>query len=725
MTTRESLDRVGSLSSFFRPRSVAVIGASPRETSGGHKIFRNLVRLLDVPVYPIHPTARDVLGHRCFHSIGDAPPGVELAVVFVPSPQIPEIVQDCILAGVEAVCVEAGGFADAGEEGMRLQQILAALAESSGTRIWGPNCAGYVSSDPPMSTAFVDAPDSMVAGTTSLVFQSGMAAAALLAEIASRRLMPIDKACSIGNKVDVDEADLLGYLAREGTSNSVALYLESIVDGGRFTDAISSLLPDSMVCAVMGNRTPSGLQAAATHTGAIMMQSDSVGAFLKHHGVVETEDFTGLVELSRAYAVTGPRTGGRRVAVITFSGAAGVVTADLLEKSGLSLAELSEETVGELRAVFPDWYEPSNPVDVWSTVEQRGFADATERTVRAVLADEAVDALVFVPLAFDHYRREDIEPFAKAAAQSVKPVVMWPIGDVDVVAGWIPILEQNGVPISSSLVSAIELLRGFNIRSVSLERRRSEEAAKASAQTHQRWPAPASVGNGALILDEVESKRIMSLFGVTAVDGAVADDVKTALDAAHRFSAPVAMKLLAGGLAHKTDIGGVVLDVEGDDQVNSAYESLMAVAASSGIDAVQVLVQPMVKGGVETIVGAKRDPSLGWMVMVGMGGVDVESAVDVSVRPAPLIRPDAEAMIGELRGSALLTSETRGGSLADVDALVAAILSISAMTQAAPARVESIEINPLLVMGGGEGAVALDGLISFAEEAAREVKREG
>jgi succinyl-CoA synthetase beta subunit len=151
----------------------------------------------------------------------------------------------------------------------------------------------------------------------------------------------------------------------------------------------------------------------------------------------------------------------------------------------------------------------------------------------------------------------------------------------------------------------------------------------------------------------------------------------------------------------------------------------MAVAASSGIDAVQVLVQPMVKGGVETIVGAKRDPSLGWMVMVGMGGVDVESAVDVSVRPAPLIRPDAEAMIGELRGSALLTSETRGGSLADVDALVAAILSISAMTQAAPARVESIEINPLLVMGGGEGAVALDGLISFAEEASREVKREG
>ncbi|MGB8359962.1 MAG: CoA-binding protein, partial [Acidimicrobiia bacterium] len=577
------------MSAFFTPGAVAVVGASPREASGGHKIFRNLVRLLDVPVYPIHPTAPDVLGHPCFKSIGDAPTGIELAVVFVPSPQIPEIVEDCISAGVKAVCVEAGGFADAGEDGTGLQQRLAALAESSGTRIWGPNCAGYVSSDPRISTAFVDVPDSLAAGTTSLVFQSGMAAAALLAEIASRRIMPIDKACSIGNKVDVDEADVLAYLAREGTSNTVALYLESIIDGSRFADAVSSLLPGAMVCALMGNRTPSGLEAAATHTGAIMMQSDSVSSYLRHHGVIETADFTELVEMSKAYSVTGPSAGGSRVAVITFSGAAGVVAADLLEKSGLTLAKLSDRTIDELRAVFPDWYEPSNPVDVWSTVEQRGFADATGPITRAVLSDEAVDAVVFVPLAFDYYTVGDIEQFAEAAGSSQKPVVMWPIGDVDVVSGWVPVLERNSVPTCSSLGTAVGILRGFNIRSRSLDRRR--RVTDASPSDTPIWPTPERGVNGPLFLDEVQSKRIMSLFGVDAVEEVVAHDLETALDAARSFSVPVALKLMADELAHKAGIGGVVLDVDGDQQVASVYDSLMATAVGSGLGDCRILVQ--------------------------------------------------------------------------------------------------------------------------------------
>lgn len=717
MSTREVVDRVGSLTAFFAPHSVAVVGASPRETSGGHKIFRNLVRLLDVPVYPIHPTAPEILGRTCFKTIGVAPEGIELAVVFVPSPQIPGIVEECISAGVKAVCVEAGGFADAGEDGMRLQERLASLAESSGTRIWGPNCAGYVSSNPPLSTAFVDAPDSMVAGTTSLVFQSGMAAAALLAEIASRDVMSIDKACSIGNKVDVDEADLLGYLARVGTSNTVALYLESIVDGARFSDAVSALLPDAMVCAVMGNRTPSGLEAAATHTGAIMMQSDSVGSYLRHNGVVETVDFTQLVELSRAYAVTGPREGGSRVAIVTFSGAAGVVAADLLEESGLTLARLSDETIEELRGVFPDWYEPSNPVDVWSTVEQRGFADATGRTMRAVLADQEVDAVVFVPLAFDYQAADDIAQFAEAAGKSDKPVVVWPIGDVGVVSRWAPILERCGVPTCPSLATAVELIRGFNIRSSSLDRRRQlDNAAIARSRTARDWPDTARGVGASLILDEVESKRIMSLFGIPTVEEVVAGDLETTLEAARRISAPVAMKLLARGVGHKTDIDGVLLDVDGDEQVESAYHSLMVAAAAAGIDGSRVLVQPMVSDGVETIVGAKRDPALGWMVMVGMGGVNVETAVDVAMRPVPLTRGDAEGMIGQVRGSALLTSTTRGGGRADVEALTAAILSMSEMARTAPPDVNGIEINPLLVKTAGAGAVAVDGLISFAGE---------
>lgn len=709
--------RVTSLAPFFRPSSVAVVGASPREGSGGYRIFRNLVRLVDGTVYPVHPTASEILGRECYSSITGIPNPVDLAVVYVPSSEIPAIVEDCIAAGVKAVCVEAGGFADAGEQGARLQGKLSELAADSGIRIWGPNCAGYVTTHPYLSTAFVEAPPSLPVGSTSMVFQSGMAAAAMLAEITSLSLISIDKACSIGNKVDVDEADLLGYLAMEGTSRTVALYLESIVDGGRFGHALRSLLPDTVVCGLMGNKTRGGFEAAATHTGAVMMQSNAVGSYLRHHGVVEAADFTELLQLAKTYEVSGPRRGGPRVAILTFSGAAGVVAADLLESQGMTLAGLSERTLDELRELFPDWYRPSNPVDIWSTVELRGFSEATSRSVESVLADDGVDAVLFVPLAFDHYTVEDIRRFAGAVGQSEKPVVLWPIGDADVVESWSVPLREAGVPICPGLGLAVSALAGFDIRTKALDREAVDRAlvSKRAADDPSELPIP----DGLSSLGEVESKRFLSRLGIPVVDEVVTTSREHALAAARAMGYPVVLKLAAAGLSHKTEIGGVALDVVGDARVEAEYDRLMESAVSTRLNDPRVLVQPMVGEGIEVIVGIKCDVSLGWFVVVGMGGVDVESLSDVAMRPAPVTEGEAETMIRELRGIGVLTAG-RGGRVADVGALARAVALLSGVADRPPLRVEAIEVNPLLVLPSGRGVLAVDGLITLSDQAAEE-----
>lgn len=700
--------RVDSIRSFFRPGSVALVGASPRTSSGGHRILKNLVRLFDGPIYPVHPRAQSILGLECYKSISEIPFPVELVVVFVPSVAIPDIVRECIDKGVSAVCIESGGFADAGSRGTTLQEELAGLARHSELRLWGPNCAGYVASSPYFSTAFVDAPESMPPGHTSLIFQSGMAAAALLSEITSVGSLSLDLACSIGNKVDVDEADLLGYVARYANSHVVALYLESIVDGTRFASAIAEVLPGSLICAVMGNRTRSGLDAAATHTGAVMQLSDSVGTFLRHKGVIEAADFTDLIELTKAYETMGPRRGGGRVAVITFSGAAGVVAADLLEEAGMELASLSPSTIELLREIFPGWYEPANPVDVWSTVELRGFKEATSRATAAVLADDGVDSVLFVPLAFENYRPEEIVDFAQVAAGSDKPIALWPIGSHQVVRTWEKALTAAGVANCSSLRSAVQVLAGLATRSRALSRRNEIERRPRSAVNADIWDLLADEGD---IVGESVSKRIAEAFGIEVVEEKAVHSEQEAILAADEFGYPVVLKISARGLGHKSDVGGVIVDVKNAREVARAYEQLDRTSSLAGLDEAEVLVQPMVDEGMELILAARRDPSLGPLVLLGAGGVDVEELKSVAIRPVPLSDSDILEMIAESRSSGALGG-TRSGTAVDSITMAASVAAMADMIQSAPEDVIEIELNPLIVLSAEGRAIAVDGLIS-------------
>lgn len=450
--------------SFFEPASIAVVGASADEARGGHRILRNLLDQFHGRIFPINPNLTNVLGVRAYPSVAAVPESIDLAVVFIPAAGIPRVVRDCVAKGVKAVCIESGGFADAGPDGLRLQREIESLVAGTPTRIWGPNCAGYVSSAPPLSTSFVLTPGDLTPGNVSLVAQSAMMAAALLVQIFSDGMFAVSKACSIGNKCDVDESDLLEYLADDRQSEVIALYLEGIRDGRRFLAALERCNRRANVVALMGGRTETGAAAALSHTGSVATEHALVSGALRQRGVLEVHDFMELVEVAAALSVLRHRRAGPRVGVLTCSGAAGVVSSDLFDRGGLSLARLAPSTINRLAEVFPPWFPPTNPVDVWSTVERVGLATTLAASLGALVDDDGVDSVLLMPLAFPFFDVSELDPMLEIAARSGKPIVAWPFGERAQLDIWSDRFATEGIPACRSLAVAGRVLEALAAR---------------------------------------------------------------------------------------------------------------------------------------------------------------------------------------------------------------------------------------------------------------------
>lgn len=697
--------------SYFEPASIAVVGASADQTRGGHRILRNLRDQFPGRIFPINPNLTEVLGIGAYPSIAAVPGTVDLVVVFIPAAGVPEVVRQCVAKGVKAICIESGGFADAGPEGLRIQREIEGLVAGTSTRIWGPNCAGYVSSVPPLSTTFVLTPDDLTPGNVALVAQSGMMAAALLVQIFSDGMFSVSKACSIGNKCDVDESDLLEYLAGDRQTEIIALYLEGIRDGRRFLAALEQCNREANVIALMGGRSQTGAATALSHTGSIASERALVSGALRQRGVLEVDDFMELVEVAAALSLLPHRRAGPRVGVLTCSGAAGVVSSDLFDRAGLSLAQLAPATIDRLAEVFPDWFPPANPVDIWSTVERVGLARALAASLGALVDDDGVDSILLMPLAFPFYDVSELDPMLEIAARSDKPIVAWPFGERAQLDRWSARFASNGIPACRSLAAAGRVLEALALR----DRALSESAATAPAEPvtattsrSRRWDAIAMLPGPTV--GEVESKRLLASYGLDVVEEGQAASINDVVAVASSIGYPVVLKLSAEGVSHKTELGAVRLDIRSDDDLLAAAADLFDLAKKAGLGDPTLLIQPMVAAGLEVIVGARRDASFGPVVIVGLGGLFVEQLDDVSVRPAPITRADAADMLGELHSAKLLQGG-RGRPPVDVAAIVDAVLALSGAILDAPARVAAIEVNPLIVAAAGKGARAVDGLI--------------
>lgn len=691
---------------FFNPKAIAVVGATPNPFKGGCSILKNLIAGYQGRIYPVNPRYEKIEGLPAFPSVSAVDGPVDLAIVFVPAQVTPEAIEDCIRKGVSGVIIESGGFAETGIEGRRLQQRVLDMAREAGIRLWGPNCMGLVDAVHSRVFSFLDPralQAGLVPGNVSLVVQSGMLSAGFLVDIMTHGIMGISKVCSVGNKMDVDECDLVPWLLEDPDTAVIGLYLESISDGRRFIDICRKSRKPIVV--LKGGKSPRGAQAAMSHTASLAGNRRIVSGALAQAGVIEARDFKQMMDLCRSLAMVPDKTaevkGG--VAVLTFSGGAGIVSSDFLEEMGLPVADFADDTKKSLQAVFPDWMPVANPVDLWPAMEKNAATavDIYGEAMKAVLADPAVDAVLLHVFVGNFRIRINLPDLAQQSRAAGKPVFIWLLGRRDEAYQFQMAAREQGVPVFQELQRAVECL--------SIVMRRKKRAASDIFVDKSVKCPPLASEFGRLLaevsgpLDEFISKQILKTHGIPTVDEAIAADVHECVQAAARIGFPVVMKGLQEGGVHKTELGLVHLDIRNKSTATRTFKALTRKMGRRG----RVLIQKHVKGHVELILGLIRDPQFGPCVMIGLGGVMAEVFQDAVFAMAPLNHQEALALTGRLQGQKLLDG-FRGNPPVNRDEIARMLVALGTIGLACP-RIQEIDVNPLIISPAG--AVAVDATI--------------
>jgi acyl-CoA synthetase (NDP forming) len=446
---------------FFKPKGIAIIGASASPSKGGYFILSNVMKGFKGRIYPVNPTYPEIDGLKCYPSVLDVPDPVDLALVFVPAPLVPGVLRECAQRSIPGVMIESGGFAESGMQGKRLQDQLVEIHRDTGIRIWGPNCMGLVDAVHNLVFSFVLPAiweQGLIAGNVSLVVQSGMLSAGFLIDIMTNGIMGISKACSIGNKADVNECDLLEYLINDPDTGVIGLYLESIPEGRRFIGLCRNAAKPIVV--LRGGKSKKGAEAAVSHTASLAGNGAVVSGALAQAGVLDAYDFKQMMDLCRSLAdyPQTPAAGKRRVAVLTMSGAAGILSADFVEQHGLTVADLAAGTIEQLKHIYPEWMPVSNPVDLWPAVELHGRKKAYKEAFKAVIDDPNVDAVLFHGFVGSSASGIDLSKMVETARRAGKPLFGWVMGTRDAAYEFQMQAREVGLPVFGELYRAVECM---------------------------------------------------------------------------------------------------------------------------------------------------------------------------------------------------------------------------------------------------------------------------
>ncbi|RJR20734.1 MAG: hypothetical protein C4582_08770 [Desulfobacteraceae bacterium] len=444
---------------FFYPSTVAVVGATPDRYKGGNAIFSNINLTFSNGLYPVNPRYRDIDGVRCWENVSSIPEVVDLVIAFIPAPGIPDLIDECGKKGIKRVMIQSAGFAETGGQGRLLQDRCVKIAKSRGIRLWGPNCMGLVNGHTRFVASFMRPfvwEKNLTPGGVSVIVQSGMLSAGFLMQVLSEGYFGLSKACSIGNRCDINESDILEYLKEDETTRVVGLYLESIVDIPRFRRAVLEL--GRPVVLLKGGISPGGAKAAVSHTGSLAGDTRLAEEFFRQLGIHRAYDIIELMDMVKGLNGAGyTKNRGRRVAVVTFSGAAGIVTADHFAGAGLELAELNAHTTEVLKTVFPPWMSPDNPVDIWPSLEQHPRSKTYSVAVNALLRDPGVDGICIHFFA-DPDPGGEYKKFLDLLDPVTKPVVVWMIGDTRLFRGLREMMEAKGMLVYNEIGRGVEVL---------------------------------------------------------------------------------------------------------------------------------------------------------------------------------------------------------------------------------------------------------------------------
>ncbi len=694
---------------FFYPNSVAVIGVSSRPTNLGRNIVANLVEYeFNGIVYAVGPSGGMVETRRIYHTVGDIPDHVDLAVIFTPAKTVPAVLDECGQKGIRWVVIETAGFREYGEEGKQLEDEIVRIADKYGIRFVGPNCIGVMNMENGLCVPFPRLKKFVKAGDVSMISQSGGVGMSVLNLMANEGLR-LNKFVSVGNVLDTSAEDLMAYMNEDPGTAVIFVYLESINNGRRLMEvARKSRKPILIFKANIGRL---GQKIAQSHTASLTSDDKVVEAAFRQAGVLRVHDATTLGNNMKILRLPPMR--GKRLAIISRSGGHAVIAADACELSGFELAHFPESFLREIEKHFrASVIKLTNPLDLGDLFDLNVYAQIVEQTLQL----EDVDGVVFLHTSLSESEnltsRALLERIMILVEQYQKPVAYY----LSTVAQEISYLKQNyAFPVFTQVVEtirALEISQRYDFLAQRLQKEREIEAFDVDQNQAKKLVETAREEKRDLLLSEALS--LLEMYGIPTVQGRCAQTVDEALAAAQEIGYPVAIKIISEQISHKSDVGGVQLNLRNPESLAEAFTEMVQRIKEQfpQADLGGVLVQPMVSGGRELILGGRQDPQFGPVVVVGLGGIFVEILNEVSVRVAPLARWEAREMIEELRGAQILKG-ARGDQPSDIEAVVDALLRLAQLLQDFP-EIKEIDINPLRVFYQGEGCRALDARMLIA-----------
>ena len=685
------------LDPLFNPTSAAVIGASTVLHKTGGRRWRSMVEGgFAGPLYPIHPTASEILGRKAHPSLRDVPGPVEMAVILVRPDLVPGAVADCAAVGVRGIVVITAGFGETGAEGKRVEQDFVSVARSSGARVVGPNCAGLFSGSGRVNAMGWDVPR----GPIALISQSGNMALTF-GQLAREKGLGFSKLVTVGNAADVRIPEYLDYLFADPETKVIVAYLEGFgpLEGRALWELMRTHPSPKPVVVVKPGDTESGRRAALSHTGALAGEGRIIDAAFRQCGIVRAAESEDAWDAAIALASLPPLAS-RKVAVISDGGGHATIVCDTADRYGLLVPTLAEATQRRLGEILPARSGVANPIDFAGQAEEE--PEVVPRVTDVCLADPEIGAVIFAGH-FGGYVRISTPALGlreQAAARDLadvvrrhgKPFILHTIYAGERLPA-LDILRAAGVPMYRSLEASAKALaacwRADATPRATSQRRSAPDRARVEAIL-----ARASTG----MLLEPDTRELLAVYGVAVPPSRVVTTPAAADDAAHALGGRLALKLVSPRLLHKSEAGGVQLDVA-PERAAGAFRALAERAAALGLAPACALVTPMIAGGLECVVGAFRDPQFGPVVMFGLGGVDVEALADVAFRLAPVDAAEARAMTTEIRAHRLLGA-VRGRPPRDVDAAVDMIVRVSELMADVDAVVE-LDVNPLFLLEHG------------------------
>lgn len=696
--TQESIGRM------LNPSSIAVVGATERSQYGA-RFFRSVMEAAKhVRVYPVNPRYRELLGVKCYPAISNLPERPDLVGIIVPYDQVIPVLEECAQAGADSAIIISAGFAERGdEERSQLQQQIGDFARQSGLRVCGPNCLGMANVRSGIwATAFTPNRN-LRPGPIALVSHSGATAFGPLMYRAVEMSIGYSHIISTGNEADLESSDYIQYFIKDPEVRVIACFIEGFKDGRKFLEvAREALEQDKRLVLIKVGRSQAGSRAALSHTAALTGSDAVHQAAFRQYGVVRAEDYDDLLQTAHLLAYS-PAPSKEGVVVVSHSGGIGSLMADHLGREGLHLPPLTEAARGSLGKTLGGFGWAANPADV--TV----FANRDEFSQILKLLEQEPEAGALVVATFG--ASVQAQQVIELRRRSSKPIVFLSTGGEDVAPGLAQLREAQ-VPLYRSPRRLARGLRGLydyhRRRAVWLKLGRASRSARPSVSVQPQVPA------GKRILTEHEAKELLSHWGIPATREVRVNSEDEALEASASVGFPLALKLESPHIPHKTEAGVVRLNVRNKTQLRKAYREVVSkgLSHSPALEGDPILVQEMVTGGTEVIVGLSQDPHFGPVVLFGLGGTFVEVFNDVAMRICPIAERDAWEMVWEVKGSRLLQG-FRGQLEGDVKALVEVLLAVSDLALDLSHRQPELDINPLTVLPKGKGVKAVDALISL------------